>query len=289
MFGQLVVSGLVQGCIYAVVALGMSVLFRSTGVVNFGYGAFFMAGAFALYVFAEVMGLGFVLAFVAAIIVLALAGMAFERVLVRPIIHGPHVTVAMMTVAISYLLTGTARFFWGQEVLPMPPVFDLPPIFVGNVVLTAQDLLIVAGCLVLVAAFFVFFSRTRLGKLMQAASQVPRGASLVGINVPGFHMVMWGVAAAIAAIAGALVAPVTLLYPDMGAHLLVKAFAAMTLGGFGHLGGAVLGGLLIGLAEQLAGGYISTTLIDIFAYLVIIAVLIVFPHGLLGRKETTRV
>lgn len=289
MFAQLVASGLVQGSIYAVIALGMTVLFRSTGVVHFGYGAFFMAGAFAVYVFSQVVGLAFVLAFLAAVAVLVLVGMAFERVLVRPIVHGPHVTVAMMTVAMSYLLTGVARFFWGQEVLRMPPIVDVPPIFVGSIVLTAQDLLIIAGCMALVVAFFLFFARTKLGKLMQAASQVPRGAALVGINVPGFHMAMWGVVAGIAAVAGTLVAPVTMLYPDMGAHLLIKAFAAMTFGGFGNLGGAVLGGLLIGLAEQLAGFYISTALIDIFAYLVIIVVLIVLPNGILGKKEATRV
>lgn len=289
MFGQLVISGLAQGCIYALVALGMTVLYRSTGVVNFGYGAFFMAGAFVLYVLTQVLGLSFGLGFIGAVALMALFGVIVDRGLIRPIINGPHVTVAMMTVAVSYFLTGVARFFWGQEVLPMPPVFDIPPIVLADLVMTGQDLVIASACLLLVAAFFLFFARTRLGKLMQAASQVPRGAALVGINVPGFHCVMWAAAAAVAAIAGTLVAPVTMLYPDMGAHLLIKAFAAMALGGFGHFGGAVVGGVLIGVAEQLAGGYVSTAMIDTFAYIVIIVTLLIMPSGLFGRKEVVRV
>lgn len=289
MVGQLIISGLAQGSIYALVALGMTILFRSTGVVNFGYGAFFMAGAFALYVSTQVLGLSFGVGFIVAIAVMAVFGMVAERGLIRPIINGPHVATAMMTVAISYFLTGVARFFWGQEVLPMPPVFDVPPVVFSGLVVTGQDLIIASVCLLLVVAFFAFFAKTHLGKLMQAASQVPRGAALVGINVPGFQCAMWAAASVVAAIAGALVAPVTMLYPDMGAHLLIKAFAAMTLGGFGHFGGAVVGGVLIGVAEQLAGGYISTAMIDIFAYLVIIGTLLIVPSGLFGQKEVVRV
>jgi branched-chain amino acid transport system permease protein len=289
MLGQLIITGLAQGSIYALVALGMTVLFRSTGVVNFGYGALFMAGAFVFYVLTQNLGLGFGAGFIGTVVLMALFGMVVDRLLIRPIINGPHVTVAMMTVAVSYFLTGVARFFWGQEVLPMPPVFEIEPLELGGVVVAGQDLVIASVCLLLVAAFFLFFGKSRLGKLMQAASQVPRGAALVGINVPWFHCLMWGAASAVAAIAGALVAPVTMLYPDMGAHLLIKAFAAMTLGGFGHLGGAVIGGVLIGIAEQLAGGYLSTAMIDTFAYLVIIATLLIVPRGLFGQKEVVRV
>jgi branched-chain amino acid transport system permease protein len=289
MLGQLIVSGISQGSIYAIVALGMTVLFRVTRVLNFGYGAFFMAGAFVFYVLTQLLGLGFGAGFVATVLLMTVVGMIVERGLIRPIIGGSHVSVAMMTVAISYFFTGIARIFWGREVLPMPPVFDIAPLQWHGLVFGGQDIVIASVCLLLVAAFFLFFARTKLGKLMQATAQAPRGAALVGINVPGFHCAMWGAAAAVAAVAGALVAPVSLLYPDMGAYLLIKAFAAMALGGFGQLAGAVVGGLLIGIAEQLAGGYISTSMIDIFAYLVIIVVLLVMPRGIFGRKEVVRV
>ncbi|MGY3470098.1 branched-subunit amino acid ABC-type transport system permease component [Bradyrhizobium sp. LM6.11] len=195
----------------------------------------------------------------------------------------------MMTIAISYLFRGATRMIWGRDVQPMPALFDFPPIFIGDMVLTSQNIVIMVAAALLVIAFFAFFNYSSLGKLMQAASHSPRGAALIGVNVPLFSACMWALSVAIAAIAGILVAPVTLLYPDMGAATLLKAFAAMTLGGFGNLGGAVLGGVLLGISEQLCGGYISTSFMDIFPYLVILAILLVYPAGILGRAEITRV
>jgi len=289
MFFQLILSGLAQGSIYALVALGMTVVFRATGVVNFAHGEFFMLGAFAVYVLVQIAGMPFAAAAPVAIALLFFTGKLVERLLVRSIALSPHIILAMMTVAVSYLFRSLARVLWGREVLPMPPVFSLPPLEFGDLIVTAQDLIIGAVTLVLVAVFFIFFHRTKYGRIAQAASASPRGATLVGINVDRFSGNMWGVAAALGAVAGILVAPITLLYPDMGAQVLIRAFAAMTLGGFGNLGGAVLGGLLMGVLEQLAGGYISSALIDIFAYLVIIVVLLARPQGLLGRAEVQRV
>ena len=286
---QLILSGLAQGSIYALVALGMTVVFRATGVVNFAHGEFFMLGAFAVYVLVQIAGLPFAAAAPIAIGLLFFTGKLVERLLVRSIALSPHIILAMMTVAVSYLFRGLARVLWGREVLPMPPVFSLPPLQFGDLIVTPQDLIIGGTTLLLVAAFFIFFHRTKYGRIAQAASATPRGATLVGINVDRFSGNMWGVAAALGAVAGILVAPITLLYPDMGAQVLIRAFAAMTLGGFGNLGGAVLGGLLMGVLEQLAGGYVSSALIDIFAYIVIIAVLLVRPQGLLGRAELQRV
>ncbi|MBO9355470.1 branched-chain amino acid ABC transporter permease [Bordetella petrii] len=289
MFAQLLLSGISQGSVYALVALGMTVVFRATGVVNFAHAEFFMMGAFTVYVLVQLAGLPFAAAAPLAIAILFLVGRLMERVLIRPIALSPHIILAMMTVAVSYLLRGIARVFWGREVLPMPPVFAFPPIEMGETIITAQDMIIVGLTVVLVAAFFLFFHGTRFGRTAQAASANPRGAALVGINVDALSGNMWGVAAALGAVAGILVAPITLLYPDMGGQTLIRAFAAMTLGGFGNLGGAIAGGLIMGVLEQLAGGYVSTALIDIFAFIVIIAVLIVRPHGLFGRQEVIRV
>ena len=286
---QLILSGIAQGSIYALVALGMTVVFRSTGVVNFAHGEFFMLGAFAMYVLVQTVGLPFVAAAPLAIGILFFVGKAIERLLLRSIALSPHIILAMMTVAISYLCIGIARVFWGREVLPMPPVFSFPPMEIGEIIFTAQDLTIITITLLLVLAFFLFFHRSKFGRIAQAASASPRGAALIGINVDAFSSNMWGVAAALGAIAGILVAPITLLYPDMGGHVLIRAFAAMTLGGFGNLGGAIAGGLMMGVLEQLAGGYVSTALIDVSAYMVIIVVLIVRPQGLIGRAEVVRV
>ena len=178
---------------------------------------------------------------------------------------------------------------WGREVLPMPSVFNFPPIFFGELVITADALIIFAAVGILLAAFFVLFYRSSAGRVMQALCQSERGAALVGINVRAFHGVMWGVGAALGAVGGVLLAPITLLHPGLGASFLIKGFAAMTLGGFGSFGGAVAGGLLLGLAEQLVGGYVSTKLIDITAYLVIILVLALRPNGLFGRAIAEKV
>ena len=289
MFLQLLLSGISQGSIYALLALGMTALFRATTIVNFGHGELFMFGAFFSYVLITIVGLPFFVAAPLSIIGMFFVGVGIERILIRPMGNAPHIAIAMMTVAFSFLFKGIARLFWAGEVYPMPPVFSFPPIIIGNMVITTQDLLISGCMLFLVLVFFIFFNHTKLGRIAQAASESPRGAALVGINVSAFYGNMWGIASALGAIAGTLVAPITLLYPDMGGQVLIRAFAAMTLGGFGHLGGAVVGGLLIGVMEQLAGAYISTSLIDIFAFIVIIVVLLLRPAGLFGRKDVVRV
>lgn len=288
MFAQLIVSGIAVGSVYTLVALGMTILYRSTTVVNFCHGEFFMIGAFAVVVSQQMFGWSVAPSIVFALVLLFLVGAAVERGLMRPLQNSPHIALAMMTVALSYLLKGVSRFFYGREVVPLPPLIGGDPIIVGDVVVLPQDLLIVVFSLVVVVSFFVFFQRTRLGKVIQAASQTPRGASLVGINVPRLRNLMWGVGAAMGAAAGILIAPNTLIYPDMGGHMLIRAFAAMTLGGFGSLPGAVIGGVTLGILENIVGGYVSSSLVEITAYIVIIAVLVVRPQGIMGEWRQDR-
>lgn len=288
MLAQLIVSGLVSGSVYAVVALGMTVLYRSTTIVNFCHGEFFMLGAFTILISQQVLGLPYALSIIFALVLLFAIGSLVEKALMRPLQNAPHISMAMMTIALSYLFKGVSRFFYGREVAPLEPLLTGDPIEIGSVILLPQDLLIVGSSLVIVVGFFYFFQKTQSGKVIQAASQTPRGASLVGINVPRFRNLMWGVGAALGAIAGILIAPNTLVYPDMGAHMLIQAFAAMTLGGFGSLPGAVVGALTLGVLENMIGGYISSSLVEITAYLAIIAVLIVRPQGILGEWRQGR-
>jgi branched-chain amino acid transport system permease protein len=286
---QLVISGIAQGAIYALVALSLTVVYRGTTIVNFGHGDMVMAGAFVAYAFVVLYGLPFLPAAIVALVLLFLLGFAIERGLIEPIKTGPHIGLAMMSIAVGYVLRGVARAGWGREVLPMPRVFDVPPVFIGDVVLTGDAIVFIGVVGAFLAAFFLILYRTQIGQIVQAAYQSERGAALIGINVSALHSVLWGTGAAMAAVAGVLLAPVTLLYPDLGANFLIRGFAAMTLGGFGSLWGAVVGGLLLGVSEQLLGGYISTKLIDIAAYLVIIAVLILRPTGLFGQAAIVRV
>lgn len=288
MFAQLIASGLVNGSVYALVALGMTVLYRSTTIVNFCHGEFFMLGAFAVLIPLQTFGFSYAESIVFSLIFLFLVGGAVEKILMRPLQHAPHISLAMMTIALSYLFKGVSRFFFGREFKPLQPLIQGRPIEIGSVILLPQDLLTVGFSLLIVVGFFFFFQKTQTGKVIQAASQTPRGASLVGINVPMLRNLMWGVGATLGAVAGILIAPTTLVYPDMGAHMLVQAFAAMTLGGFGSLPGAVIGALSLGMLENLIGGYLSSSLVEITSYLAIIAVLIVRPQGIMGEWRQGR-
>lgn len=289
MLAQLTLSGLSQGAIYALVALSMTLVYRTTTIVNFAHGDFVMGGACVIYVTTALLGLSYLPAALIALAVLFAAGISFQTGLIRPIAMGPHLSMAMMTIALSYLFRGIARFIWGREIIPIPSPFTMDPVEVGGVIITAGDMAILATVAITLGAFYFVFYHTNLGKKVQAAYQSERGAALVGINVGRLKTIIWGAGAAMGALGGILIAPVTLLYPDMGAGILIKAFAAMTLGGFGSLFGAVAGGLILGLGEVLAGAYVSTALIDITGYLVIIVVLLVRPHGLFGRPASTRV
>jgi branched-chain amino acid transport system permease protein len=286
---QLTLSGLTQGALYALVALSLTVLFRGTTIVNFGHGDFVLGGAFGVYVLVILAGLPFIPSAILAILVMFGFGIAISRGLIDPIKAGPHIGFAMMSISLGYIFRGTTRAIWGREVYPMPRVFDMDPIFVGNLVITGDAIVIISTVTLLLIACALVFFLTPIGKLTQAIYQSERGAMLIGINVRRFHDVMWGFALSLAAIGGILIAPVSLLHPDLGAAFLIRGFAAMTLGGFGSLGGAVVGGVLLGLAEQYAGAYIDTSLVDITAYLVIVIVLLVRPNGLFGRAATVRV
>src|SRR5438034_2356105 len=267
----------------------MCVVYRATTVVNFGHGDLVMAGAFVVYLLVVLAGLPFLASAIFALALLFLLGLLIEVGLIERIKAGPHIGFALMCIAFGYVLRGIARAVWGREVLPMPTVFNFPPIFFGELVVTADALIIFAAVGVLLAAFFVRFYRSSAGRVMQAVWQAERGAALVAINGRGCHGVMSRVGAALGASGGLWIPPTTLLHPGLGASFLIKVFAAMTLGGFGSFGGAVAGRLLLGLAEQLVGGYVSTKLIDITAYLVIILVLALRPNGLFGRAIAEKV
>jgi branched-chain amino acid transport system permease protein len=289
MLAQLVVSGIAQGALYALVALAMTVVYRATTVINFGQGDFVMAGAFAVYVLVVLAGVPFIVSAVLALALLFGIGWAIYACLIRPIVAGPHLALAMMAVAVGYALRGVARVVWGREVLPFPRVLPQGSFTVGPVILSASDLVVAGGVIVAVAVLGLVFYATPLGKTAQAIFQSERGAALIGINVAAFQGAMWGIAAAMGALGGILIAPITLLYPDLAASILIRGFAAMTLGGFGSFPGAAIGGVMLGVSELLVGAYVSSTLIDITAYLVIIGVLLIRPSGLFGRQIAVRV
>jgi len=286
---QLVVSGIAQGVLYALVALSMTLLYRATTVVNFGHGDLVMGGAFAVYVFVVYAKLPYLAGALIALALLFCVGLAIHQGLMRRIMTGPHLAIAMMALAVGYALRGGARMLWGREVLPFPRIFPDRAWSIGDVVVTSDNVIVSGTVLGLMAALLLVFNVTRVGRLLQAVFQSQRGAALIGLNVDAVHAIVWGAAAALAALGGVLLAPITLLYPDMGVWVLVRGFAAMTLGGFGSLPGAVFGGVILGVMELVLGAYLSTAFIDISAYVIVIAVLLIRPDGLFGRQAVVRV
>jgi len=286
---QLVVSGIATGMLYALIALSMTLGYRATTVVNFGQGDMVMAGAYATLVFATGAGLPFAPAFALAAALLFMFGLATQRLLMQRISDGPHLSLAMMALAIGYAVRGGARLEWGNDILKLARPYRAQTFLVGPVVVTMDDLVISGGVLLLLVVLFVIFRMTLLGKTIQAVFQSRRGAALVGINVHALQGVLWGGAAALGAVGGVMLAMIGPLTPDMGVWTLVRGFAAMTLGGFGSIHGAVIGGLVLGVMEKVLGFYASTVFIDITAYMVTILVLLVRPQGLLGQRAMLRV
>jgi branched-chain amino acid transport system permease protein len=284
MFPFLLTSGLTTGALYALVAIGLVLVYRSTGHINFSHGELFMLGGFFAYSLIAYLAFPYVLALIVAVILSLCLGVVSDRLVYRPLIKAPALTMVLATVGFSYLLKGIGRFFWGGkgEYLSIPAFIDPAPIFINDIPILPQQLIVLGAAVAFMLAFGAFFSRTQAGKIMQATSENSAAAYLVGIRVENVYTWTWGIGAAVAGAAAVLMAPLTLISPDIGAGFLIKAFAATILGGLGSMVGAVVGGFLVGLIEQFASGYIDSSLQEIAAFIVIMVVLVFRPSGLFG-------
>jgi len=286
-FVDLVIVGLSLGMIYALVALGISLIFSGLDVVHFAHGEIYMLGAFVGLTIYRTLGLPYPVLLVASMVITALVGIAIERVFYRRILRGGGgYTVAGMAMVIcgfgmSIVLQNVAFLIWGARALPLPVSFGMP-IELGNVTLPASYAWIVSTAIVLMLGLHLFLKKTRLGLAVRAVAGNKEIASLMGINVPLTISLTFGLACALGAAAGVLVGPINYVQVQMGVGVLIKAFAAAVVGGFGSLPGAVLGGLLVGVTESLGAGYLSGNYKDIYAFILMIIVLMVRPAGLMG-------
>lgn len=286
----LLAAGLAHGCLYALVALGLVLIYKTQGIVNWAHGEFLMIGAFTAYVCNVMWGFPYPVAVGVAIAVGGVLGALIERVAFRRIIEEHHATLALVAIGFSVLLKGLVRIPFGADVYTLPPVFgQAEPIHLGSAVISVQSAVSIVAALAIALGLLLFFRLSRKGKQMQAAQQSLKGARIVGVNVGGVFSLTWSIAAAIGAIAGVLAGPVSLLYPDMGAEFLLKGFAGAVLGGFQSVYGAIVGGILVGIIEMLVGGTISTEFQQVSPFLIIILVLLIRPHGLFGRRPIERV
>ena len=272
------------------VALGLVVVYRSTGHINFAHGELLMIGSFFAYSFIVQFHLAYVLALLLSVVLTFVLGAATDRLIYRRLARSHDTTLVLATVGLSFLLKGIARHFWGGrgEYLTIPPIVNPAPVFVFGIPVLGQQLVVLGAAIVITLACLLFFRATLAGKMMQAVAENPLAAYLTGIRVEQVRTWTWGASAAIAGAAGVLIAPLSLLTPDIGFNLLIKAFAATVLGGLGSVTGAIVGGFCVGLTESLAGGYISTSLQDVSAFVIIMVVLIVRPSGLFGAYRLRR-
>lgn len=290
-FPSLLVNGLALGAVYALVALGLVVVFKGSGVVNFAHGALFTLAAFLGYSLLK-LDLPYAIALVGAAVATLAIGVGIERIAYRPLIRtrSPLVFKAA-SIACAFVIIGLLRAIYGGQgdFLSYPPVIEAGAIVVAGLPIPAQQLFVLASAIVALLGFAAFFRYTRAGRLMQAVAEDPEAARIVGVDVDRVFMWIWGAGAGLGGLAGVLLAPVTMIYPDMGLTILIKAFAAAVLGGFDHLGGVVIGGLLLGVLEIVLGFYVGTKYQEIVGFAVILLVLTFRPQGLLGSVRVARV
>ncbi len=288
MLGQLVVSGVAAGAIYALVALGFVVIYKATEVVNFAQGELVMLGAYWAITFHVVLKFPYPGAFALALLGTAAVGILVELTASRPVLKGSVLSVIIATIAVGMILRNAARLIWGPEIWPFPPVLSRTPYALAGLLVTPESLWVAAVTLAFMAGSYLFFTYHRVGKGMRAVSQNRTAAALVGISVKRTFSVAWGLSAILAGVAGILLAPLQPASPTMGL-VAIPAFAAAILGGFDSMVGAVVGGFILGIVQNLAGFYISSVFKDIIAFLILIAILIVKPSGLFGGHTAQRV
>ena len=290
-FIQQVISGLATGSIYAALALALVMIYEATDVVNFAQGEMAM---FATYICWSMLnaGLPYWAAFFATLAVAFAGGILIERVVIRPIENAPILTIVIVTIGLLVIFNSVAGWIYSYIQKPFPSPFPKEPIKFGGIVFGAHDLGQIGVTLIVLLCIWIFFRFTPLGLAMRAAAQNPTSSRLVGIRVGWMLALGWGLAAMFGAVAGIMVAPVLFLDPNMMGGVQIYAFAAATLGGFTSPLGAVVGGLIVGVAENLVGTYvkfIGTELKLTVAIAIIIIVLLVKPSGLFGRTVVKRV
>ncbi len=287
-FLQFFFSGLTVGAIYALVALGFTLIYNASDVINFAQGEFVMLGGMVT-VFAAAAGVPLPLAALLAIAAAIVVGVLLHRLAIEPARGASAVTLIIITIGASILLRGIAAVTFDKNFHSFAPFAGADPVIVGGATVLPQSIIVLCGVAVIVLALWLFMARTLTGKAMIATSANRLAARLVGINTGAVIGLSFAASAAIGAIGGILITPITLTSYDVGTLLALKGFAAAMLGGMGHPVGAVAGGLIVGLLEQVGAGYVSSAYKDAIAFLVILGVLFVRPQGLFGGAAVERV
>ncbi|MBD9444029.1 branched-chain amino acid ABC transporter permease [Rhizobium sp. RHZ01] len=287
-FMQFLLSGVTVGAVYALVALGFTIIYNASDVVNFAQGEFVMLGGM-ITVFSYQAGIPLPLAAILAILVTAAIGVALNKLAIEPARGAPVVSLIIITIGASIFIRGLTQIAFDKQLHRFPAFSGETPIAIGGATILPQSLWVVAGALMVFIGLRLFFTKTLTGRAVLATANNRIAAQLVGINTRYIMTLSFALSAAIGALAGVLVTPITLTSYDVGISLALKGFAAAMLGGMGNPKGALVGGLLLGVLEAMTAGYISSQYKDAAAFIVILAVLFAMPQGIFGRKVTDRV
>ena len=287
-FLELLVSGLVVGAIYGLVAMGFAVIYKATGIVNFAQGEMGMLSAYTTWSLATMLGTGSLATVVLAVVIGALLGLLCERLIMRPMLGEPVLSVVLVTIGLAVVLRSVVTIVWGAS----PHKFEVAGadeiVQMGDIGLRVSQLGVLAALLLAVAGFWYFLGHSRFGVAMRAVAADEKTARLMGVSTARVQAVAWASASGLAGLAGALFAVIYGLTPTVF-ELGLKAFPATVLGGFDSVLGSGVSGLIIGVLENMVGGYLSSSFKEIAGFMLILVVLMVRPFGLFGEKRIERV
>lgn len=283
---QIIIGGIIMGCIYALTALGLVLIYRTTEVVNFAHGEMAMITTFISYIFLSRFELPYYLSFSLALLFAILFSFVIYQFIMRQIQDAPHLNQIVATLGLFLLLNGVASLIWGYQPAAYPEAITSSElIHFFNMYITKNELFIIMVTLALMGLFFLLFRYTKVGMATRATAQSIVNSELMGINVTNIFLLVWTISAVLGGVAGVLTAPMTFLSPNMMFDILILSFAAAVLGGFISLIGAVIGGLIIGVFENLVSYFISPDMKIVFVFLLIVIILYVRPQGILGEAK----
>lgn len=285
---QLIVSGIAAGALYALVAIGLVLIYKATDIVNFAQGESVTVGAYMGWLFVTEFHLPYFPAIAAVMLASALVGMVVERVAYRPLIKSPAFTVILATLAVGLIIKNAIRLVWQDTPRTISGALSAAPIEIGGVFITPERLAIMLTVAVVVSALGLFFRYTKLGKAMRATAQSQEAAALMGISVSGIFSKTWALGSALGGIAGVLIAPLVGINTELGG-VLIPGFVAAVVGGFTSIPGAIVGGIMVGVFENFAGVFVSSSFKRVVSFVILIAVLMIRPSGLFGKPVRKQV
>ena len=283
-FIQQLVNGLIIGATYGLMAVGLTMIFGMMDVINFAHGELYMLGGVFAYYLVALLGLNYFLSLILSVLLVMVVGLIFDQLVLRKLRGEPVLITILVTIGLSIFLQSVVVLFWGPSPQTLPSPFSSAPIRIGPVVMTSLKIFMAIVSFLVIVGLQVMIQKTSLGRMMRAAFQDREAAAIVGIDINRIYAINFALGSGLAALAGTLLGTLFIVYPNMGLIAVVKAFLIVIMGGMGNFLGAIVGGLILGMVESLAAGFISSGYKDLFGLLIVMGLLVVRPYGLFGKK-----